>query len=80
MSETCEHRFVYAGLRYVDGRMPRPGSGAVTTHYGHAYHCEACLEPRVEAVHDGDRNSYQPRLAGSQPASFREAQLLLGGR
>lgn len=78
MSAACDHRFVYGGLRYADGRTLRPGSGAVTTYYAHAYHCERCLEPRVEAC-DDNSNSYQSRKPGSTPASHAERLLIIGG-
>jgi hypothetical protein len=73
----CDHKFIYAGLRHANGDYPRPGSGASTTYYGHAYFCERCLEPRVERADFGDRCSYQKPLDGSAPASQREAELLV---
>lgn len=74
----CRHKFVYSGLRFADGRRNRPGSGSVTTYYGHAYYCEKCLEARVEPTGAHGWNSYQPRLPDSTPASDSERKLLCG--
>ena len=77
MTDCCDHRFTYAGLRFAHGSCPRPGTGATTTYYGHAYFCDRCLEPRIESADAGDRNSYQPILDGAVPASDRERALLV---
>jgi hypothetical protein len=54
----CEHRYVYAGVRYADGNYNLPGSGARRRYYAHWYYCEKCLAPHVEKIQGVEDNSY----------------------
>ena len=59
MSE-CEHKFVYAGVRYAEGSELRPGGGAVNRYYAHVYFCESCLKRVGEPIKGIDESSYSP--------------------
>lgn len=69
---SCDHKFVYAGMRYADGVRPRPGSGARNRYYAHMYFCERFLEKRGELVRDIDDSTYEKVRFDATPASREE--------
>jgi hypothetical protein len=62
--DNCDHKFVYAGLRYRDGKRSLPGTGATRRYYAHVYFCEKCLTTKGKSV-ETTANSYLPPIAGA---------------
>ena len=56
--DTCEHKFVYGGIKYKDGLYSLPGTGAHSREYFDWFYCEKCLENKyVELSKRGDTYS-----------------------
>ena len=68
----CDHKFVYAGVRYAAGANPLPGSGARRLYYGHVYFCERCLEKRGEAIQGPEDSTYDKPRFDATPGTFDE--------
>lgn len=62
----CEHRFVYAGVKYKDSRYPRPGSGAHDRYYYDHYYCDRCIEHCYEQL-PTISSTYEPPLFNATP-------------
>jgi hypothetical protein len=69
----CAHDFSYLGMQYWTDPAPRPGTGALTVRYYHAFFCRRCLETELKSAEAGDRNSYEAPVDGSTPVSKEDA-------
>ena len=72
---SCEHDFRHLGLQWWNDDAPRPGSGATTIRYVHAFYCVRCCETRTEDAafsHD----SYTKLHADALPVSAADAMKL----
>lgn len=63
---TCEHRFVYAGVKYEESKYPMPGSSARDRHYFDHYYCERCLEHRYEQLPATNNTYSEPLFKATQ--------------
>lgn len=68
----CDHKFVYAGVRYAHGANNVPGSGAKRRYYAHVYFCERCCETKGRKAEGPEHCSYDPLLFEATPGSFDE--------
>lgn len=62
----CEHRFIYAGVKYTESKYTMPGSGAHERDYFDHYYCDRCLEHRYEQL-PVTNNTYSPPLFSASP-------------
>jgi hypothetical protein len=46
----CDHKYVYAGVRFVVDQNPLSGTGAKRRRYYDAYYCEKCLEMKYKEI------------------------------
>lgn len=67
MANTCEHRFVFGGLRYKHGGWPLPGTGAEPRYYFDWMFCERCCESRYLNQREIG-TSYDAVIGGATPA------------
>lgn len=52
---TCEHKFVYGGVKYDVKNWLLPGSGAHPVHYYDWFFCEKCLFDQYQKLnHETD--------------------------
>lgn len=65
-ASTCEHDFVYDGVKYEVQDWKLPGSGAQPVHYFDAFHCRHCLKRNYQEL-SSKTNSYQKILFNATP-------------
>lgn len=56
--DTCEHKWVYAGIVYELSEHKLPGSGAHRIIYSESFFCERCLGRRFLKLPHSEDNSY----------------------
>lgn len=54
----CDHRYVYQGVGYCDGKEALAGGGARARYYAHIYFCERCLDLRGQPFIEKSTPSY----------------------
>ena len=69
----CDHRYVYQGVGYCDGKWSLPGGGACTRYYAHLYFCERCLDlrgqPFIEKLKPSRHTTYHKVEFGATPVA-----------
>lgn len=64
---TCEHRFIYGGVKYEDGKHSLPGGSAKSRKYFDWFYCDKCLETKYRALFLPGQDSYSDALFGATP-------------
>jgi hypothetical protein len=77
--DICIHNYDPFGLQWWNDNQPRPGSGATTIRYVHAFYCTKCLATVVKPA-EIEHDSYTKTLTGASPVSSDDARKLRSSR
>ena len=66
MNTSCEHKFVYGGVRYEVQDWNYSGSGAKPIYYFDWFYCEKCLGDKYNSL-DVETDTYSRILFGATP-------------
>jgi hypothetical protein len=66
MNGICDHKFVYAGIKYEVQDWKIPGGGSQPVWYFDWFYCEKCLENKYHRLAI-ERDTYEKTMFGASP-------------
>jgi len=66
MTNNCEHKFIYGGIKYEDVHYSNPGTGARPREYFDWFYCEKCSEYKYHKLAFSN-TTYEKVLFGATP-------------